>query len=470
MEIAGLFISIILFTVFLSRVLYRRGIVSGTISRKILHIVAIPICAAAPYFIANHLLIIIVGAVLPILFFLVQYRFFTDESQGGKSWGIVYFTLSYLGLLVLFPEKHELVFFPMLVLAFADGFATIVGTLFGTRIFPFGDRTKSWQGSGAFLFFAILCFQFISVFLPFAEPPFTSFAALIIVSVFLTLLEALSIKGRDNIWLPFAVAYWVLLDTTFINLFSLFLFVGLVLLVFVTYKKRWLNSGGAVATFLLGCLLIISPERVWVIPALFFFAVGSLISFLPKSNPKESQGGRNAYQVFYNGGIATAFICCYFVNHQFMFLIGGLSALSASMSDTASSEIGSRYGGKTFNILTGKRVNSGLSGGISIIGLAAGFLFTALFAFISIGLMESFVWKYFLILLVSGMAGNLMDSLLGAVLQVKYRRDSTAPWSDFPSDSPNQEVMGYTFITNDTVNLLTTIFAAFLGLLLYNLL
>src|SRR5690606_4758666 len=133
----------------------------------------------------------------------------------------------------------------------------------------------------------------------------------------------------------------------------------------------------------------------------------------------------------------------------FMFLIGGLSALSASMSDTASSEIGSRYGGKTFNILTGKRVNSGLSGGISIIGLAAGFLFTALFAFISIGLMESFVWKYFLILLVSGMAGNLMDSLLGAVLQVKYRRDSTAPWSDFPSDSPNQEVMGYTFITND---------------------
>ncbi len=84
--------------------------------------------------------------------------------------------------------------------------------------------------------------------------------------------------------------------------------------------------------------------------------------------------------------------------------------------------------------------------------------------------MESFSWKYFLILLISGMAGNLMDSILGAVLQVKYRPNSASPWSDFPTESPNQEVMGYRIITNDTVNLLTTIFAALLGLFLYNLL
>ncbi|NEN21975.1 DUF92 domain-containing protein [Cryomorpha ignava] len=443
---------------------------SETIARKILHIVAISISAVSPYFIPHHILVIVVGVAVPVLFFLVKYGFFIDADQGRKSWGIVYFAAVLLTLLLLFPKNNELVFFPMLVLALADGFATIVGNLFGKRTFSFGEETKSWEGSTAFLFFTILSFEIIPKFLPFIRSPFDSFSALIIVSVFLTLLEALSIKGRDNIWVPLAVAYWILLDTTFINLFSLALIVVITAIVFFTYKKRWLTSAGAVATFLLGCLLLISPEPKWIIPALFFFVAGSLISFLPKSNKEESLGGRTANQVFYNGGIATVFISVYFLTNQFMFLIGGLSALSAAMSDTSSSEIGSRYGRKTYNILTGKKVISGLSGGVSLVGMGAGFVFTALFSLISIGLMDSSSWKLFLILLISGMAGNIMDSLLGALLQVKYRSDSTAQWSDFPTESPNQEMMGFRFITNDIVNLLTTIFAAFLGLLLYNLL
>lgn len=470
MEVAGFFLLIILFFVFLSRTLHRRGIVSETIARKILHVVAISISAVSPYFIPHHILVITVGVVVPILFLLVNYGFFVDAVQGRKSWGVFYFAACFLILLLVFPKKPELVFFPMLVLALADGFATIVGNFFGKHTYSFDVETKSWEGSIAFLVFAIISFQLIPLFLPFVEPPFQTFYILIIVSLFLTLLEALSVKGRDNIWVPMAVAYWVLLDTSFINSISLLMVVGVIAIVFFTYQKRWLTMGGAVATFLLGSLLLISPQPKWIFPALFFFVVGSLISFLPKKNREESNGGRTAYQVFYNGGISTVLICGYFLTAEMMFLIGGLSALSASMSDTTSSEFGSRYAIKTYNILNGKKVNPGLSGGISVLGLVAGILFTAIFGLIAIGLMNTFSWKLFLILLISGLAGNLIDSLLGAVLQVKYRSNSTSPWSDFPTNLPNQEIMGFPSITNDTVNLLTTISAAVLGLFLYNVL
>lgn len=470
MEFAGLFLGIILFFVFFTRALYRRGRISETFSRKILHVVAISLCAVSPWYVPNIVLILIVGITVPILFFLVNRGFFFDEEQQRKSWGIVYFAATFLLLLLLFPKQHEVVFFPMLVLALADGFATIIGTYFGKHPFSFGFEHKSWEGSMAFLVFTLLSFQVIPEFLPFVKPPFESDYVLIIVALFLTFTEALAIKGRDNLWVPIAVAYWILLDTSFINFTSILLAAGLIATIYFTFKKRWLTSGGGVATFLLGCLLLISPQPKWILPSLLFFVVGSLISFLPRRSREASQGGRTAYQVFFNGGVSTLFICCYFLTGQYMFLIGGLSALAASMSDTSSSEIGSRYGRKTFNILTGTLVNPGLSGGVSGIGLAAGFFFTVIFSFISISLTEGFVWAHFVILLVCGMAGNFMDSLLGAILQVKYRADPTSPWSDHPTDSPLQEMMGYKAISNDTVNLLSTIFAAFLGVLLYNLL
>lgn len=467
MKLAGFLLITILFFVILTRTLYRRAIVSETIAGKILHIVAISISATAPYFISNNTLLLVVGVVVPILYLLVNYGFFMDVDQGRKSWGMVYFAVVFLILLLLFPKNPELIFFPLLVLALADGFATIIGSLFGNHTYSFGAETKSWEGSIAFLIFSIISLQIIPLFLPFAVPPFTTLYSLIIASVFLTVLEALSIKGRDNIWVPLAVAYWVLLDTGFIHFISLLLVMAVIAIVIYTYKKRWLSSGGALATFLLGCLLLVSPQPKWIVPALFFFIVGSLISFLPKLKREPSHSGRTANQVFYNGGISTVFICAYFLTDQVVFLIGGLSALSASMSDTSSSEIGSRYGRKTFNILTGKRVEAGLSGGISMAGLGAGFAFTVIFCLVCVGLMESFSWKYLFILFLSGMAGNLSDSILGAAFQVKYRPNSNSQWSDFPTDSPEQEVKGYRFITNDMVNLLTTIFAAVVGVVLY---
>ncbi len=57
---------------------------------------------------------------------------------------------------------------------------------------------------------------------------------------------------------------------------------------------------------------------------------------------------RNATQVLANGGIPTLFLMCYFSTHNLGFLIGSLSGFAAALSDTASSEIGTRYQQKTY--------------------------------------------------------------------------------------------------------------------------
>src|SRR5690606_25669100 len=191
-------LGIILFFVFFTRALYRRGRISETFSSKILHIVAISLFAVSPWYVPDIVQILIVGITVPILFFLVNRGFFFDEEQQRKSWGIVYFAATFLLLLLLFPKQHEVVFFPMLVLALADGFATIIGTYFGKHPFSFGFEHKSWEGSMAFLVFTLLSLQVIPEFLPFVKPPLESDYVLIIVALLHTFTEALAIKGRDN--------------------------------------------------------------------------------------------------------------------------------------------------------------------------------------------------------------------------------------------------------------------------------
>ena len=439
--------------------------------KKILHISAISISAASVFLIENEVLLYIVGATLPILFFMVYKGFFNGlEHQNRKSWGVFYFAAVFFVLLLAFPVEPNKIFYPLAVLALADGMATLVGYFFGKHPLPIGSEAKSWEGSIVFFLSTLVCFAVVPRFVDAVDPCFHSIWALIIVSVFLTVVEAISVKGRDNIWVPFGVLYWILIDTTFIDIFSFFIVVGIAVVSFFTFKMKWLTSDGAVSAALMGCVLVISPQPEWVIPALVFFVSGSLISFLPGKKNTQGHEPRSSFQVFCNGLISTVFIALYFITSDFIFLVAGIAALATSMSDTTSSEFGIRYGKKTYNILSFKSVNAGLSGGVSVTGTIAGITSLSLFCLIPFGIIGEFNLKVYLIIFSSGLFGNLIDSYLGALYQVKYRAPSSPEWSDYPVKSLGQEVHGYPLITNDVVNLLSTILASFLAIFLYDVL
>lgn len=449
----------------------KRKLAHFVFAMKVLHISAISISAISVFLVENEILVYIVGACLPLLFLLVYKGYFNGkEHQNRSSWGVFYFAAVFFVLLLAFPEQPKNIFYPLIVLALADGMATLLGYFFGKHPLSFSNEPKSWEGSIAFFISTWVCFQLIPQIPGMVDPGFHSIWALLIVCAFLTVVEAISVKGRDNIWVSLGVLYWMLIDTTSIDGFSFLIVLGIAVITFFTFKMKWLTPDGAVAAAIMGCVLLISPQPKWVIPALVFFVVGSSISFFPGKEIKQGHEPRSSFQVFCNGGVSTFFMALLFITSDFVFLIAGIAALATSMSDTTSSEIGVRYGKKTYNIYTFRSVSAGLSGGISAVGTIAGIAILALYSLIPFAIIGEFNLKVYLIIVSSGLFGNIMDSYLGALFQIKYRSPSSAQWSDYPGKSAGQESRGYPIITNDVVNLLSTILASLLGVFLYNVL
>jgi uncharacterized protein (TIGR00297 family) len=155
---------------------------------------------------------------------------------------------------------------------------------------------------------------------------------------------------------------------------------------------------------------------------------------------------RDAYQVLANGGVAAlcALLSVLFPADISILSVMMTASFSSAIADTLSSELGTLYGTKFYNVLTFRKDKRGENGVVSIegflIGLAGSVLIAAVYA-LCFGFGSAFY-----IIIVAGTFGNLSDSVLGATLE--RRR----------------------FLNNNQVNFLNTLGAAFFSLLLYMLL
>lgn len=155
---------------------------------------------------------------------------------------------------------------------------------------------------------------------------------------------------------------------------------------------------------------------------------------------------RTLGQVLANGGVAAllGLLAFVFPTRGALYDLLLAAAIAAATADTLASELGMVYGRNAFNILTGKREERGLDGVISIEGTLsgmAGSLVIALIYAAGHGIHLS-LW----IIVGAGTLGNLADSVLGASLERKH------------------------YLTNDLVNTLNTLVAAWAAFLMFLLL
>ena len=237
----------------------------------------------------------------------------------------------------------------------------------------------------------------------------------------------------------------------------------------VTSRTAPLTKSGLVAATLLGILAALGGWRFLALLIAYFFPAIALSRFRKAEKDRrshgvlEKSGARDATQVVVNGGLfaACALVALWgnSIFHNAM-LHAALGALAASSADTWATEIGILYGGAPVSVRTFKRVQAGTSGAVSIPGILAMIGGAAWVGFVSSALALSTRAG---IILAGGVAGALMDTLLGATVQ--ERRYCPACNADTERRVHNCGAAttlthGYSWMDNDFVNLLATFVGA----------
>lgn len=227
----------------------------------------------------------------------------------------------------------------------------------------------------------------------------------------------------------------------------------------ICWTLRLLTWDGALAAAAVGSAVWYAGEWQAAAPLLAFFLTASALSLIRKAKRGDldlDSKPRNAMQVLANGGPAAL---CATINIYFpepALLVAMIASLAAANADTWATEVGSLVGRKPFRILSLSPAAPGESGVITIAGLVAAFLGSATVA-ATAPLLE--LTKYIGVLSVIGFFSCILDSVLGDGVQARYRREG----GHIYESKPGQLISGWRWMTNDTVNLISTALAAAAG-------
>ncbi|ARK29384.1 DUF92 domain-containing protein [Halalkalibacter krulwichiae] len=252
------------------------------------------------------------------------------------------------------------------------------------------------------------------------------------------------------------------------------LLVAVVLIAVIAYYKQKLTLSGMIAALFVGSLIAFSLQIYGLLLLGIFFVTSTFLGSLrSESNRLEitAKGEkRDAIQVLANGGVSALFAGLYYFIPSPLLLCGFVGSLAAANSDTWASEIGSFSKNRPFHIIKRKRVDVGTSGAITALGTAAAFAGSFVIVVFAILFWSgSFYNSHILLITLTliGFISHFIDSLLGAMYQVKYR----CPACELETEQTRhcgqstEKIEGTAWVNNDVVNLACTSVGALLGLL-----
>lgn len=204
-----------------------------------------------------------------------------------------------------------------------------------------------------------------------------------------------------------------------------------VFLLFAAWRNK-LTVAGCVTAALIGCCIFggFGMPGIAIIGSFFMLAVFAtqwdMAGKKKLGAAEDHEGRRNAGQVMANGGMAGIlglFVALGWDNERLAFLMLA-AALSSATADTLSSELGTLYGRKFFNIVTFKPGRKGENGVVSFEGTIIGIAASTIIAVIAY--IETRVTLDVGLIVLAGTAGNFVDSCLGATLERRGRLSNNA--------------------------------------------
>ncbi|WP_173106836.1 DUF92 domain-containing protein [Bacillus sp. KH172YL63] len=177
---------------------------------------------------------------------------------------------------------------------------------------------------------------------------------------------------------------------------------------------------------------------------------------------------RDWQQVLANGGPAALFALFFTVTGEDVWTYAFVAAIAGANADTWASEIGPLSRKLPLSLRTFKRVPKGTSGAVSVIGTCAALLGAAFISITAALMLDGMTFRLFLWITLAGFLGNLMDTFLGATVQLAYRCKVCGMQTEATRHCERQTIRtkGYG-MNNEVVNALSSMFAGVIMLCVY---
>ncbi|MEW9698485.1 TIGR00297 family protein [Paenibacillus sp. SI8] len=254
---------------------------------------------------------------------------------------------------------------------------------------------------------------------------------------------------------------------------------GSLIIAGAAYWKGSLSLSGLFAAVLLGTTMFGLGSMAWFGTLIAFFVSSTLLSKFKQKRKAEAEkdyaksGRRDAGQVAANGGLGLL-LCighAWWPNPIWWYLFVGVMATVTA--DTWATEIGGLSKTLPRSIINGKRVLAGTSGGVTGMGLLASlfggiFIGTMGWGLSQIGAKDNGLLAMLLLGGASGLLGSLVDSWLGATLQVMYRCEVCGKTIEkqIHCNQRASQTRGISGMTNDLVNAVSSLAGGLICLML----
>lgn len=204
-----LFLSFLFLLLFIiSETLYYRFKVKVELTRKFVHVGTGLLTLLFPLFLSNEWSVFFICSVFFVLLIgTLKYKLLQSvnaiqrESVGGLAYpvavSVTFWAFNAVG------KQYIFYYVPILILAFCDPIAALVGKNFPYKKYVIGSAHKTLSGSLAFFGSACLVYFSITIFLGMNIDKYLIIKCLLVATT-TTIAEAISGKGFDNISIPFA--------------------------------------------------------------------------------------------------------------------------------------------------------------------------------------------------------------------------------------------------------------------------
>jgi uncharacterized protein (TIGR00297 family) len=312
-----------------------------------------------------------------------------DTDARGPRTGILFYPLSVLLLVLTFRQRLDIVAGAWGIMAFGDGFATLVGTTMNGARLPWNPQ-KSWNGLIAFIAAgsvgAVALMMWTAPAISPIPPGAFVLIAPIVAAIVAGLVETIPIRLDDNISVPAAAGavLWLCGQIDQIAPAWLDVLGGVIVtlpVALVAWRFHAVTRGGAAAGFICALLVYLGSFLAGLAVlgiALILTIAASRVGRARKAAlgiAEERRGQRGAGNILANCGVGAVAGLLAALSNAWSGEAGALmlvAAIAAGASDTVASEIGKAYGRQPRAFPSLKAVPPGTPGAVSIVGTLAG--------------------------------------------------------------------------------------------------